>query len=597
MPPKTFPSLLAAPCASKSFRSCDQSDYSTDDTETIHERQFPIICNRFQWKRVIRLDVWATSQQSTAARRPFWQRLNLDLVAIAIALIGYGLSVYLSGVQGLLDTRTQQLIAEPLSLLAPVSLLLSLVLVFLRLFPFLLYACASLAQRGRGAGPTLALAQMARTPRQPQRIILLLALAIAFSLFTLSFSASQAQHMSAIATYEAGADFSGDLPVTARHLTVAGETALYRHISGVTSATVGFSSTGTTSGTPSVPMQIRAVDAATFAQTAIWTPQDSSQSLSSLMNTLISAEKRGVGNGFVPVIIDAATASLLNLTPGSTFTITVSGLPYSTLNCYVVAQIHHIPGINDSADTGSIPFGSTYSPPGGVLMDYTSYAHYYAVGALSSQQQVDPYLPINHVWLHAANNATALAQIRTALATPALRLANLYDRQQLIDTMGSDPLSFGLILLLAVGAVTTLLLTLVGDLLASWLNVRARLTGFVVLRSLGAAPIQVTGVLLWEQGIIYIVACLTGILFGLVLPLTVVPALTFTSAPAGGILSSVSVDEFYVIQHIIPTQIVIPPTLAFAFVALVILCAIALYMMARTVLHPSTSQTLRMSED
>ena len=537
-------------------------------------------------------------QEATrTTQRPFWLRLNLDLIAALLALVGYALSIYLTSVSNLFDARTQALVSTPVALVAPLFLLIAALLLFLRLFPTLLGLGERLAIRGRGSIAMLALAQIARAPRQALRMTLLLALAIAFALFTLSFSASQAQHISAIATYEAGADFSGDLPVTARHLTVAGETALYRRIAGVTSATVGFSSTGTTSGTPSVPMQIRAVDAATFAQTAIWTPQDSSQSLSSLMNTLIAAEKRGVGNGFVPVIIDAATASLLNLTPGSTFTITVSGLSYSTLNCYVVAQVHHIPGINDSAETGNIPFGSTYSPPGGVLMDYTSYAHYYAVGALSSQSQVDPYLPINHVWLRAANNAAALAQIRTALATPALRLANLYDRQQLIDTMGSDPLSFGLILLLAVGAVTTLLLTLVGDLLASWLNVRARLTGFAVLRSLGATPIQVTGVLLWEQGIIYIVACLIGILFGLVLTLTVVPALTFTSAPVGGILSSVSIDEFYVIQHIIPTQIVIPPTLALAFVALVILCAMALYLMARTVLHPSTSQTLRLNED
>jgi len=536
-------------------------------------------------------------EAARTTQRPFWLRLNLDLIAALLALVGYALSVYLTSVSNLFDARTQALVSTPVALVAPLFLLIAALLLFLRLFPTLLGLGERLAIRGRGSIAMLALAQIARAPRQALRMTLLLALAIAFALFTLSFSASQMQHISAIATYEAGADFSGDLPVTARHLTVTGETALYRHISGVASATVGFSSTGTTSGTPSVPMQIRAVDAATFAQTAIWTPQDSPQSLSSLMNKLISVEKTGVGNGFVPVIIDAATASLLNLTPGSTFTITVNGVPYSTLNCYVVAQVQHIPGINDSADVGSIPVGSAYSPPGGVLMDYTSYAHYYAIGALSSQPQVDPYLPINHVWLRAANNAAAPAQIRAALATPALRLANLYDRQQLIDTMGSDPLSFGLILLLGVGAVTTLLLTLVGDLLASWLNVRARLTGFAVLRALGAAPTQVTGVLLWEQGIIYIVACLTGILFGLVLTLTAVPALTFTSAPAGGILSSVSIDEFYVIQHIIPTQIVIPPTLALAFVALLLLCAIALYMMARTVLHPSTSQTLRVNED
>ncbi len=526
--------------------------------------------------------------------RPLWLRLNLDLVAALIALLGYGVSVYLTSISNLFDTHTQALISTPVALVAPLFLLIAALLLFLRLFPTLLRLGERLAIRRRGSIAMLAFAQIARAPRQVLRMTLLLALAIAFAIFTLVFSASQAQHISAIAAYEAGADFSGDLPVTAQHLTVTGETTLYRHISGVTSASVGFTGTGTTSGTPAVPMQIRAVDTATFARTAIWTQQDSSQSLQSLMDMLISARNRNRGGGgVVPAIIDAATASQLNLSAGSTFTITMNGLQYGTLNCLVIAEVQHIPTINDSADVGS----SLYSPPGGVLLDYTSYAHFYAAGALSNQPPFDPYLPINHVWLRTASNPTALAQVRAALATPALKLANLYDRQQLIDTMGSDPLSYGLLLLLAVGAITALLLTLVGDLLASWLNVRTRLTSFAVLRSLGATPIQVTGVLLWEQGIIYIVACLTGILFGLVLTLTAVPTLTFTSAPAAGILSSLSIDEFYDIQHIIPTQIVIPSSLALAFLALLLLCALALYLMARTVLHPSTSQTLRLNED
>ncbi|HLI09349.1 MAG TPA: FtsX-like permease family protein [Ktedonobacteraceae bacterium] len=531
-------------------------------------------------------------EASRTAQRPLWLRLNLDVVAALIALLGYGVSVYLTSISNLFDTRAQALVSTPVALVAPLFLLIAALLLFLRLFPTLLQLGERLAIRRRGSIAMLALAQIARAPRQALRMTLLLALAIAFAIFTLVFSASQVQHISAIAAYEAGADFSGDLPVTAQHLTTLGETALYHHISGVTSATVGFSGSGTTSGTPAVPMQIRAVDAITFARTAIWTRQDSAQSLHSLMNMLIAARNSG-GGGFIPVIIDAATASQLHLTKGSTFTVTMNGLDYNTLNCLVIAEVQHIPTINDSASASS----SASSSYGGILLDYTTYAHFYAVGALSSQPQVDPYLPINHVWLRVANNSSALVHVRAALATPAYKLANLYDRQQLIDTMSSDPLSYGLVLLLALGAITALLLTLVGDLLASWLSVRARLTSFAVLRSLGATPIQVTGVLLWEQGIIYVVACLTGILFGLVLALTAVPALTFTSAPAGGILSSLSIDEFYVIQHIIPTQIVIPSSLVFAFLALLLLCALALYLMARTVLHPSASQTLRLNMD
>jgi len=68
---------------------------------------------------------------------------------------------------------------------------------------------------------------------------------------------------------------------------------------------------------------------------------------------------------------------------------------------------------------------------------------------------------------------------------------------------------------------------------------------------------------------IYGAALVLGVIFGAVLSVTAVPALVFTSAPTGGVLSSISNEEFYLIQHIITTQIIIPLSLGLAFMALV----------------------------
>src|SRR5262249_30316625 len=182
---------------------------------------------------------------------------------------------------------------------------------------------------GRGMISMLALAQMARAPRQAIRMTLLLALAIAFAIFTLVFASSQAQRISDIAAYESGADFSGDIPLAAQHLTVQGETAKYGAITGVTSATAGYTGTGVTTGTsPTLSMQIRAVDAPTFARTAIWTPQYSSQSLTSLMAQLVAGQG-AAAKGTVPVIIDAGTGNTLGLQVNESFGISVDNLPYS----------------------------------------------------------------------------------------------------------------------------------------------------------------------------------------------------------------------------------------------------------------------------
>ena len=534
-------------------------------------------------------------EAARTTQRPLWQRLNLDAVTAVVALVGYGISLYLVSLNNLFDARTRVLVVAPLTLIAPLFLLIAFLFLFLRFFTALLAFGARLAMRSRGAISMLALAQMARNPRQTLRMTLLLALAIAFAIFTLVFSASQFQHISDMATYESGADFSGDLPVVSQRMTVQQETALYRNISGVKSATVGFTESGVSSGTTlSIPVEIRAVDAHTFVQTGTWTSQDSSQSLATLMSQLIDASSNALNNNQVPVIIDAAAAQRLDLQTDNLFAVSVNNLQNSNLNCRVIAIVQHIPTVN-SSDTSSS--SGTYVAPGGILLDYTTYAAAYKHDISAKSSATDTYLPINHVWLRTQNDANALAIVREALKTPGLRLQNLYDRRLLIATMSSDPLYLSLIIVLTIGSVTALLLALVGSLLASWLNVRNRLTSFAVMRALGTAPAQITRVLLWEQIVVYLTALFLGIIFGAILSATAVPTLAFTSLSAGGVLSSLSSDEFYVFQRIIPAQVVIPLSLGLAFAALVAICVVALWIMASVTLRPSMSQTLRLNED
>ncbi len=530
-------------------------------------------------------------EAARTTQRPLWQRLNLDLVAAIIALLGYGISLYLASISNLFDPRTQVLVAAPLTLIAPLFLLITILILFLRFFTFLLQVGARFAVRGKGATSMLALAQMARAPRQSLRMTMLLALATAFAIFTLVFAASQGQHISDVAAYESGADFSGDIPITTQRLTVQHETTLYQHIPGVTSTTVGYTGEGSAQG---IPLQIRAVDASTFAHTGIWTSQDSSQSLAFLMRELNIDRQGATANDQVPAIIDAATAQALNVQPGDNLQVDVDNLPYSTLNCIVIDVVQHIPTVNDSTQ-GDI---ASSASQGGLVVDYATYAAVYKQDILTNGTAgTDTYLPINHIWLRTQSDPASLAHVRAALATPGLQLSNLYDRRLLADTMSHDPLYLSLIIILVTGAVTALLLILVGNLLASWLSVRVRLTNFAVLRALGASPLQVTRVLLWEQVLIYSTALLLGIIFGAVLSATAVPTLAFTSIPATGVLSSLSSEQLYAIQHIIPAQIVVPLSLGLAFAGLVAICGIALAIMAGVVLRPSMSQTLRLNED
>ncbi len=520
------------------------------------------------------LDLRRDAARST--RRPFWQRWYLDMVAVILTLVGYGIAFYVTHA-GVADAQANLLLTTPLTLLAPLCLVIAGALCFLRLFPSFVRWLARALNRRPGAAPLLALAQMARSPRHALRLVLLLGLTSSFAGFSLVFLASQPQQLTNIAAHQVGADFGGALPPDRTALSLTGQTAAYRQLPGLTSATIGYAADITLQG---VPIALRAVDTSTFAQTAIWTDQDSSQPLTTLLAQLSS--RQAVASGKIPVIVDALAWQRLQLAIGSQILLPVQTA--GDLALIVVAEVQHLPTVNDSlAVTGT----SDYTPPGGMLLDYQTLA--------DRAQSIGGSLSANYAWLRTSDDPALLTAIRAALNSGPLQLNELQDRRLILADLQDDPLALTIMGVLAVGASAALALALLGSLLVSWLSVRKRLINFAVLRALGTEPRQLASILLWEQGIIYGAALLLGILFGTLLSLTLTPALVFTGAPTHGPL--LSSEEFYVLQHVLSTQILLPPSLLVAFAALVGICAGALWLMARVVSKPSLSQTLRLNED
>ena len=539
--------------------------------------------------RAARIDVLSVRRDAARSmRRPLWQRLNLDVFAGILALGGYGVSLYLTSIGTLLSGTTKALVAVPLSLIAPFFLVLGCLLLFLRFFPALLRVAASFAVKSRSAVSMLVLAQMARAPRQAVRMTLLLALATAFALFSLVYTASQEQHIYDVAADQVGADFGGSIPTSTRtyQLSPQQEEAQYTNIAGVTSASAGFSANANVAdGKTPLNIAVRAVDTQTFGKTAIWPSDASTQSLVSLLSLLNTKRVDGIRNHVVPVIIDTTIKNTLTLHLGSTFTITVNSgsqddaLLVSDVSCVVVGMVQRIPATNSNETTINSAY---YTPTGGMLLDYRTYSTIYTQAAQAIGGN-GKSLPLNYVLLRTIDNPTQLARIRVTLTnTNALLLIGLSDRRAIIDTLHADPLTITLVGILSIGTVATLLLAIVGDLLASWLSARTRLTNFAVLRALGTSPRQVASVLTWEQALVYIVGVLLGIAFGTLLANTVSPTLIANSST---------------LQVGLPTHLVVPFSLITAFCAVIAIFVLALGMMVRVVSRPSMSQTLRLNED
>lgn len=533
--------------------------------------------------RSMRLDILAMRREAArSSRQPLWQRLNLDVIAAIIMIVGFGFSLYLEN-ENVLDPRLRLLLLSPLTLLESVFLLLAIMLLFLRFYPLLLRGGSWLAGRSRSASPALALAQMARAPRQSVRMILLLALASSFAIFTLVFTASQAQRITDVSAYEVGADFSGTIPYTiVLPQQLKKETAAYLGIPGVSSASLGYTTVAKSGGIAlSIPIYLQAVDADTYASTAVWPTQDSPQELPSWMAELSARRASSIAQKVVPALVDAATWDALHLSPGKNFTVDLSPVDYATdyVHFIALAKVQDIPTPNTKT---------------GILVDYLTYANVYANNHTNPK---DFYVPANYVWLRTKSDPASLASVRNALNNVDLGLDPLYNRRALISSLKSEPLYLDLNGVLALGAATALLLAVVGDLIASWLSARSRLTNFAVLRALGASPPQIAGTLAWEQGIIYTTSLLMGAIFGILLSVLVLPGLIYTSIAPSGSTSDVSSGAFYVAQSAPAIQIVIPASLWIAFGVLVAICMLALGMMVRVVSRPSMSQTLRLNED
>jgi putative ABC transport system permease protein len=536
--------------------------------------------------RTTRHDVLSIRREAARSTRlPLWQRLNLDIVAAIIMIVGYSFSYYVINA-GILDPRLTLLLLAPLTLVGAAFLLIASLLLFLRFFPYLLQFGSLLTAHLRGASPMLALAQMSRAPRQSVRLILLLALATAFAIFTIILIASQTQRIEDVATYQSGADFSGTFQNgVATPLQVTEETTLYHNIPGVISATVGNLSSVTAAGTIlSLPMEIRAVDSTTFARTAIWTEQDSSQPLSTLMSQLTARRPRALSLQTVPAIVDASGWQSLKLT--STATAFSLNFANGQVRFVAIAEVQHIPTVNDlSASTTS----SSSVPNGGILVDFQSLASVYGYDFKASSAN----LPLNAVWLRTRDDAASLSSVRASLTKGLLQLTPLYDRRATIESLYHDPLYLDLIGILTLGAATALLLALVGNMIATWLSAQSRLVNFAVLRAVGAASPQIASTLMWEQSIIYSTAILLGILLGAIFSALVLPRLILTNVAS----SDLTNNQFYVMQGAPPIQIVIPPLLVVVLAIIVIICVVALGIMVRVVSRPSISQTLRLNED
>jgi hypothetical protein len=375
------------------------------------------------------------------------------------------------------------------------------------------------------------------------------------------------------------------------------KTASFTRISGVTSVTAGYL------GTLSKDQQnytIKAVDAGTYAKTASWDVGDSTQSLSSLMQTLVAQRAKALQTHLVPALVDSITWQALQLHAGDIFTLQINlsvtpDQPYvaTSIPFVAVAMVQHIPTLTDEITTTD----NTMDPAAaienaGILVDYQSAAAGYAHATPLPQ-----ILPVDYVWLRTRDDAATLTRVRSNLTKVIPTNYYLNDRRQLLSVLQNDPILLSLKGVLVLGTLTPLLLALVGSLLASWQSVRTRLLSFVLLRALGTGPRQLAGVVSWEQGLVWSLMFVLGLSAGVLLSAMVVPVLMITSIAtinANGITFTSGLPFAQVFPSL---TLALPTTLPLVLGGLLLVGVVAQALVVQVIVRESLGQSLRTSND
>jgi hypothetical protein len=494
-----------------------------------------------------------------------WYYLRLELLVALIALASYILALALFQPQD--NPVSAQFPA--LAPLAPLLLIAGLLPLCLRAIWLLSILGIRMVQPAYMTAPILAAMHTIRPPRYLSRMMLLLFLAISSTLFSLIFTASQDQRINEIAAGSVGADFSGTLTDTAATSSIAEIAVPYHKLRGMTSVTAGAITAATTNDPTGLNIQVQAVDATTFANTAIWPLQRSEMSLPALMQLLIDQRLMATQFHEVPAVVDGSTCQMLSLVPGAIFSLHALNGPFRATRYLVVDCVSYIPGLNT-----------------GILVDYQSLVNYQIQNGLAVQ-------PINHVWLRTTNDEAALKGIRKAI-TSSLRLNNLLDRRFLLSSLQSDPLMLTIQSILTIGLIIALILGVLGNILAFGISTTPRRTNRGLLHALETDPGRIASLLIWEQAGAYLMAILPGILIGLLLSFTLVPLL-LNHIPLRGAASPGA--TWYTSQQLLSARVIIPLPLEIALIILMVLGSLALPLLARILSRPALYHTLDVTDN
>ena len=452
--------------------------------------------------------------RSRLLRRPWWQRLGIDL--LLLALIGY---FYYQTVQqgGLIDVQggasgIDEAYDQPFVFLLPPLTIFALTLFALRLLPIILRVMAWLIQLTNSVGLLIVTRQLERSPGAYGLPLILLVTTISLGIYTASFARTIDRYLYEQQFYRVSADaaarvfsqsgggFPGapanEAPPAYMHIS---EFTSMPHIINATRLGEYRATARLTSG--SVDGTFIGVDRAELGPVIFWRPDFAPIRLGYLMNAL--AERDDAALASRPFVEERG------LDIGDLLELDVrSGGEVFKINLQIAGTLDYFPRWQPQ-DEGALFVGN---------LDY-----------LFEQAQLE----LAHSVIARVAPEFSQREFTRTLMSRGAAAVSIREPFSRIEREQARPERQGLFGLLSIGFITSSLATMVGFLLYAVFSYQRRYVELGILRAIGLSQSSMMRSVAWELGLLIFTGLALGVGIGLLVSALYIPFMQFVSSLEG----------------------------------------------------------------
>ncbi|MCE5258424.1 MAG: FtsX-like permease family protein [Chloroflexi bacterium] len=476
---------------------------------------------------------------------PWWRKYYVDILLLGLSLYGLyqmrktGSLSFLIGGQG-------DPLQNPLLLIAPTLFIISLALVFLRIFPLVMDLVHWISRQLPGVVALLSFGRLARSTNY-NGVLLLIIITVGLSVFTSSLAKTLDNNVSERAYYKVGADVVLEEAVigATTEAPYGGDTGEGEDDSATIGLVVSSSDAlqipGVEAASRVVQVSVRAdtgeqgrvwgIERLSFPDVAFFRRDFANRSLPALMNELAVNQSAA--------LVNREYLAAKGLGVGDVVTVRVNNEENTRIELTVVGILDMLPTMYPDTESTMVPF--------------------YAVTNIGLLETLLGYPMTGQIWL-SVTPGMDVTSIITDAQNLGFRLTGQTSALQEVQTEQGRLERVGLFGFLSVGFMIISFLSMLGLMIYAFINLRQWTIQFGVLRAIGLSSTQLVSLVITEQLVVVLTGMVVGAAFGIWMSYLFLPYLQVSYAatlPLPPIVVQVAWEGIYRVYGIIGAALLI----------------------------------------